>query len=148
MRKTLSLFLLLCSLSLTLAAVLYAEQIPIKGYVTPEIGLNVRTGPSEGAAKIGALEQGTSLTIVAVSGGWYKITSPMSGYVHGGYVAVTEYGEAPEDGGEEYGADGSSSVPTIDYSSLTPEERAKYGRNLKVSASNAKLKQTNNNNNK
>lgn len=119
MKKTLSLCLLLCSLFFVIAITLYAEQIPIKGYVSPDIGLNVRTGPSEGSTKIGALEKGTALTIVAVSGSWYKISSPMSGYVHGGYVAVTEYGEAPEDGGE-----GDSFVPEIDYSSLTPEERA------------------------
>ncbi len=135
MKKSSTLFTILCFLCLTITLALYAEQIPIKGYVSPDIGLNVRTGPSEGSAKIGALGKGTALTIVAVSGGWYKISSPMSGCVHGGYVAVTEYGEAPEDGGE-----GDSFVPEIDYSSLTPEERAKYGQNLNISASNAKLK--------
>ena len=135
MKKTLSLCLLLCSLFFVIAVTLYAEQIPIRGYVTAVDGLNVRTGPGEGCTKIGALNNGTSLVIVAVSSGWYKISSPMSGYVHGGYVTVTEYGEAPEDGGE-----GDSFVPEIDYSTLTPEERAKYGQNLNISASNAKLK--------
>ena len=134
MKKTLSLCLLLCSLFFVIAVTLYAEQIPIRGYVTAIDGLNVRTGPGEGCTKIGALNNGTSLVIVAVSSGWYKISSPMSGYVHGGYVAVTEYGEAPE------GEDGEVTVPTIDYSTLTPEERAKYGQNLNISASNAKLK--------
>lgn len=135
MKKSTTLFTILCFLCLTITIALYAEQIPIKGYVSPDIGLNVRTGPSEGSAKIGALSKGTALTIVAVSGGWYKISSPMSGYVHGGYVAVTEYGEAPEDGGEEVVGN-----EPIDYSTLTPEERAKVGQNLNKSATNAKLK--------
>ena len=82
MKKAFVSFVILCSLLVTVMAI-YAETIPIKGYVTPDIGLNVRTGPSESSTKIGALSKGENLTIVAVSGSWYKISSPMSGYVHG-----------------------------------------------------------------
>ena len=129
MKKSFFLFITMCAL-LT-ATILYAAQIPVKGYVTPNSGLNVRTGPNEGSSKIGALEKGTSLTIVAVSGTWYKISSPMSGYVHAGYVNVTEYGEAPDDEDD--------SDETDDDSTLSPEEAGKIGCNIKRSIKNSKV---------
>ena len=129
MKKLYCLFIALCAL--LSATILYAAQIPIKGYVTPNIGLNVRTGPNENSTKIGALEKGTTLKIVAVSGTWYKISSPMSGYVHAGYVNVTEFGEAPDEDED--------SDKTDDESTLSPEEAEKVGCNIKRSLNNSKV---------
>ena len=135
MKKTFILFIVLCSFCISLSYVLYAEQIPIKGYVAPDIGINVRTGPSESDTIIDALTQGTELTIVAVSGSWYKITSPISGFVHGDFVTVTEYGEAPEEETEEE----SEESKTDDESTLSQEEIDKIGCNLNRSLNNAKV---------
>ena len=137
MKKTFILFITLCAIGLSLSIALYAEQIPVKGYVSPDIGLNVRSGPSESNTILGALTQGTTITIVAVSGGWYKISSPMSGYVHAGYVAVTEYGEAPEgkEGEEEEGEE----AKTDDESVFTPDEVDKIGCDINRSLKNAKV---------
>lgn len=129
MKKTFILFIMLCAIGLSLSFALYAEQIPVKGYVSPDIGLNVRSGPSESNTILGALPQGTTITIVAVSGGWYKISSPMSGYVHGGFVSVTEYGEAPEE--EE--------AETDDESALAADEVDKIGCDINRSLNNAKV---------
>lgn len=123
------------SLLFAAASLLFAATIPVKGYVSPEIGLNVRTSPGEGSPKIGALNQGTSVTIVAVTNGWYKISSPMSGYVHGSYVKVTEYGEAPDEQDSEDLSDESS----IDEKSLTPEEERKIASDLDKSLKNVKF---------
>jgi uncharacterized protein YgiM (DUF1202 family) len=125
MKKAFVSFVILCSLLVTVMAI-YAETIPVKGYVTPDIGLNVRTGPSESSTKIGALSKGENLTIVAVSGSWYKISSPMSGYVHGSYVTVTEYGEGPDEEAEE-------------EANLTPEEADKLGCDIEKSLEKAKV---------
>ena len=100
---------------------LYAAKIPRKGYVDADIGLNVRTAPSESASKIGALDNRTQVVIDSVSGNWYHITSPCVGYVHGGYVAVTEYGEAPD--ADEGGG----------FSAMTQEEIDKIGCDIKKS---------------
>ncbi len=123
MKKSSFLFVLLCLLCVATVMTLYAETIPIKGYTTAENGLRVRTGPGLDYECTNYLSYNTNISICAVSGEWYKISSPMSGYVHSGYVTVTEYGEAPEEVDEEE-----------ETAELTPEEGKKVGRNIKRSA--------------
>ena len=111
---------------------LYAEQIPIRGYVDADIGLNVRSGPSDSNSIITALTDRTELVIDSVSGNWYHITSPTSGYVYSEFVVVTEYGEA----GEEAEAN------KIDESTLSPEEKEKIGCDIEVSLQRATITKT------
>lgn len=127
MKKTFILFIMLSLFCLAVA--INAETIPTKGVVTPDIGLNVRTGPSEESTKIGALTQGTVITIESVSGSWYKISSPMSGYVSAIYVTVTDSIESEED----------SSAPTVDESTLPQEEQEKIGCDIDRSLANVKV---------
>ena len=107
---------------------IYAETIPTKGYVSAKSGLNVRKGPSSSSGKIGALNTGQNVTIESVSGKWYKITSPMSGYVFSQHIVVTESREV-EDEDE-------------DDSKLSPEEADKAGCDLDKSLSNVKIMKT------
>jgi uncharacterized protein YgiM (DUF1202 family) len=136
MKKTFILFIMLYVL--LVAAGINAETIPTKGYVTPDIGLNVRSGPSEGSTKIGALEKGTVLTISSVSGKWYKISSPMSGYVHGDYVTVTDSIES-EDPTDEQQPEQESKV---DDSTLPQEEQEKIGCDIDRSLANVQINKT------
>ncbi len=136
MKKTFILFIMLYVL--LVAAGINAETIPTKGYVTPDIGLNVRSGPSEGSTKIGALEKGTVLTISSVSGKWYKISSPMSGYVHGDYVTVTDSIES-EDPTDEQQPEQESKV---DDSTLPQEEQEKIGCDIDRSLANVQIIKT------
>ncbi len=136
MKKTFILFIMLSVL--LVAAGINAETIPTKGYVTPDIGLNVRSGPSEGSTKIGALEKGTVLTISSVSGKWYKISSPMSGYVHGDYVTVTDSIES-EDPTDEQQPEQESKV---DDSTLPQEEQEKIGCDIDRSLANVQIIKT------
>lgn len=54
--------------------------------------LNVRSGPGTNYSRIGSLSLGTSVTIVAVSGDWYKIeTGSLSGYVSAQYISEGTY---------------------------------------------------------
>ena len=131
MKKTFILFIMLSLFGLAIG--LNAETIPTKGVVSPDIGLNVRTGPSESSSKIGALTKGTVITIASVSGSWYKISSPMSGYVHASYVTVTDSIES-EDSGDS--GEGTSSV---DEASLPPEEQDKIGCDIDRSLANVKV---------
>ena len=140
MKKAFILFIVFCSFCISLSYALYAEQIPIKGYVSPDIGINVRTGPSESDEIIAALPQGTDLSIVSVSNGWYKISSPMQGYVSGEFVSVTEYGEAPEETEEEtYEDQETDEDKPDDETTLTQEEVDKIGCNINKSLNNAKV---------
>lgn len=50
--------------------------------------LNVRKTPSTSATIVGTLKGGQSVTIVAKNGVWYKISSPIVGYVHKDYIDV------------------------------------------------------------
>ena len=106
-------FILLFMLSIVgLAIAIYAETIPTKGYVNPDIGLYVRKEPNSNSAQIGILSKGDTVVIDSVtSSGWYKISSPMKGYVYGQHITVTESTESEE----------------IDESKLTPEEANKIG---------------------
>lgn len=114
MKKTYILFLMLSLLSI--AVVILAETIPTRGVVIPDIGLNVRRGPSSDSEKIGALGKGDEVTIESVSGEWYQISSPMSGYVYAQHIDVTDSTE-------------------LDDSKLTPEEREKIGCDIDKSLS-------------
>lgn len=51
--------------------------------------LNVRSGPGTGYDRIGSLKEGSVVTILETSGGWYKITcGSVSGYISGEYVTL------------------------------------------------------------
>lgn len=52
--------------------------------------LIVREGPGMDSPAKGHVVNGDTVTIEATSGSWYKISSPLSGYVWSSYVAVTE----------------------------------------------------------
>ncbi|MBQ3643078.1 MAG: SH3 domain-containing protein [Candidatus Riflebacteria bacterium] len=136
MKKTFILFIMLSVL--LVAAGINAETIPTKGYVTPDIGLNVRSGPSEGSTKIGALEKGTVLKITSVSGKWYKISSPMSGYVHGDYVTVTDSIESEDPTDEQQPGQESK----VDDSTLPQEEQEKIGCDIDRSLANVQIIKT------
>ena len=124
MKKFFISFIALCSI--WLGMVLYAETIPTKGYVEPDIGLNVRTGPSTNFSKIGALEKGKTVKITSVVGKWYQISSPMSGYVYAEHIIVTEYGDKPNEEKD-------------DETTLSEEEIDKIGCDIDRSLKNAKL---------
>ena len=52
-------------------------------------GLNVRTGPSTSASRLGVIRQGASVTILGKSGEWYKIQTSINGSSVTGYVFAT-----------------------------------------------------------
>ena len=135
MKKSSFLFVLL-SLLCVVVVTLYAETIPIKGYTTAENGLRVRTGPGFEYDFTQYLSLNTTVSICAVSGDWYKITSPASGYVHSSFVTVTEYGEAPE-GELESGLESTAEEEEDLTAELTPEESKKTGRDVNRSAKRA-----------
>ena len=108
---------------LSIAVVILAESIPTKGIVKPDIGLNVRRGPSSDSEKVGVLGKGDEVTIDSVSGEWYKISSPMSGYVYAQHINVTDSIES-------------------DDSKLTPEEREKIGCDIDKSLSRVVIMKT------
>lgn len=119
MKKTAVLFFVAAFVCLLCGS--FAATIPTKGFVNPDIGLYVRKGPGMSYASITALTKNTQVTILSVSGSWYKITSgSITGYVYGTYITVTESEET-------------------DDSKLSPEEAEKVGQNLSRSASNAVL---------
>ena len=53
--------------------------------------LNVRTGPGTGYDLITTFKTGTTVSIIASSNGWYRVSANgVTGYVHGGYVVVLD----------------------------------------------------------
>lgn len=48
--------------------------------------LNVRAGAGTGNAIVGKLNNGTAVTVVGSSNGWYQISSPISGWVSADYL--------------------------------------------------------------
>ncbi|WP_341478944.1 SH3 domain-containing protein [Clostridium perfringens] len=50
--------------------------------------LNVRKGPGTNYDSIGQLHQGDKVSIVAKNGEWYKISSPIAGYVHSEFIEI------------------------------------------------------------
>ncbi len=124
MKKAFFLFMILSILGLAVS--IYAETIPTKGYVSANSGLNVRKGPSSNSEKLGALEKGQTVTIESVSGNWYKISSPKSGYVFSQHIVVTD----------------SKEIEDEDASKLSPEEADKIGCDMDKSLFNAKIMKT------
>ncbi|WP_460298854.1 SH3 domain-containing protein, partial [Clostridium perfringens] len=59
--------------------------------------LNVRKGPGTNYDSIGQLHQGDKVSIVAKNGEWYKISSPIAGYVHEDFIKVKEASNSSED---------------------------------------------------
>ncbi|MDZ4972762.1 SH3 domain-containing protein [Clostridium perfringens] len=51
--------------------------------------LNVRKGPGTNYDSIGQLNQGDNVSIVAKNGEWYKISSPIAGYVHSDFIRIS-----------------------------------------------------------
>lgn len=56
-------------------------------YVRVNSVLNVRSGPETGNSIVGQLGNGTAITVVGESNGWYQISAPVSGWVSGDYVS-------------------------------------------------------------
>lgn len=56
-------------------------------YVRVNSVLNVRSGPGTGNSIVGQLGNGTAITVVGESNGWYQISAPVSGWVSGDYVS-------------------------------------------------------------
>ncbi len=133
MKKSLTFVILFAVIAMTL----YAAQIPIRGYVNADIGLNYRSGPSASASKLGALNNGTQMKFDGASGNWYHMCSPAVGYVCGDYIVVTEYGEAPE-GSEDYFSDMPAEANTpealeAEEAGMSEEEKDKLGCNIERS---------------
>lgn len=124
MKKIFFFFVILCSLCVFVRV--SAENVPTKGCVNAKSGLNVRVGPSEYSEIVTALTNGTNITIESVSGKWYKISSPSSGYVYSDYVTVTEYNEVED-------------TEKTDDSKLPPEEQEKVGCDIDRSLKNFEL---------
>ena len=59
--------------------------------------LNVRKGPGTNYDSIGQLHQGDKVSIVAKNGEWYKISSPIAGYVHKNFIKIKEVSNNSED---------------------------------------------------
>lgn len=49
-------------------------------------GLNVRSGPSASRSRVGVLSPYYRVRIVGREGSWYRITSPIQGWVHSRYI--------------------------------------------------------------
>ncbi|HAT4341006.1 TPA: SH3 domain-containing protein [Clostridium perfringens] len=59
--------------------------------------LNVRKGPGTNYDSIGQLHQGDKVNIVAKNGIWYKISSPIAGYVHEDFIKIKDASNSSED---------------------------------------------------
>ncbi|MFY8242369.1 SH3 domain-containing protein, partial [Clostridium perfringens] len=59
--------------------------------------LNVRKGPGTNYESIGQLHQGDKVSIVAKNREWYKISSPIAGYVHEDFIKIKEASNSSED---------------------------------------------------
>lgn len=59
--------------------------------------LNVRKGPGTNYDSIGQLHQGNKVSIVAKNREWYKISSPIAGYVHKDFIKIKEVSNNSED---------------------------------------------------
>ncbi len=70
-----------------------------EGYITAQVGLNVRNGPGVGNARIGTLPNGAKIVITGEQDGWYKITyQGKEGWVSAKYVGL---GKPPWEGNTE-----------------------------------------------
>lgn len=59
--------------------------------------LNVRKGPGTNYESIGQLHQGDKVSIVAKNREWYKISSPIAGYVHEDFIKIKDASNSSED---------------------------------------------------
>jgi len=62
---------------------------PCMGAVFDDTPLRVRARPSPGGAVVGELPDRTQVRLVARSGSWARIDSPLEGWVHGGHVTTS-----------------------------------------------------------
>lgn len=68
----------------------FIKEQALSGKVNANGGLNIRATASTSGAKVGALKNGASVTILSTSGSWYYITSgSLKGYVYKTYIKVT-----------------------------------------------------------
>lgn len=63
--------------------------------------LNVRKGPGTNYDSVGKLHQGDEVSIEAKHGDWYKISSPIAGYVHKDFIKIKSGGKDPIVGVQE-----------------------------------------------
>lgn len=67
-----------------------SSAFPAAYKVTPDIGLNIRTGPGTGYSKLGAFTCGTVILVESIENGWAKITySGRTAYVCAEYITPT-----------------------------------------------------------
>jgi len=59
--------------------------------------LLVRDGPNTSSTILGHVINGTFVQVIATEGAWYKISSPMVGYVYGTYVKFVDQ-DTPDSG--------------------------------------------------
>ena len=96
-RKKNFIFIMLLAAVILLAALFAAVSADAAtGTVNADIGLNVRSGPGTGYALLGALYDGTSVTILETAKDkngedWYKISADgLTGYVKASFIVLDE----------------------------------------------------------
>ncbi len=96
-RKKKFIFIMLLAVVILLAALFAAVSADAAtGTVNADIGLNVRSGPGTGYALLGALYDGTSVTILETAKDkngedWYKISADgLTGYVKASFIVLDE----------------------------------------------------------
>lgn len=96
-RKKNFIFIMLLAAAILLAALFAAVSADAAtGTVNADIGLNVRSGPGTGYALLGALYDGTSVTILETAKDkngedWYKISADgLTGYVKASFIVLDE----------------------------------------------------------
>lgn len=110
MKKIFSAFLVcLIMLSFVPAATLAAEEV--KGIVSVDSTLNVRSGPGVGFEKIASLNNGDTVTILGSADSssgekWYRISfssggQAVTGYAHSDYIVISDFDET-DDSFERY----------------------------------------------
>ena len=85
---SLAFLMLMCS-----ALSAFAVTYPCTGYSTGD-SVNIRSGPSTAYESYGKLYYGDSVTVTALTDGWYKINYSLSedgcAYISGDYISLTE----------------------------------------------------------
>ena len=97
------------------------ELLKTPGTVSADGGLNVRSGPGTGYDRINGLSDGSSVTIIEISNGWYKISSPCSGWVSGDYVTLS---------GTTSGGSSSGDVPSTPSGSVIRQGDSRLNSNI------------------
>ena len=75
--------------------------ITIGEVINVQTFLNVRKGPGTNYDSVGKLHQGDEVSIEAKNGDWYKISSPIAGYVHKDFIKIKSGGKDPIVGVQE-----------------------------------------------